>query len=604
MPIPDVIRRLWGLARRALYIEFPWSIDEPSIRAQTQLTEERYSADLIFEELDRAFQEVRLVTFVRGLGLGAPSKRALVRAAGPRPEYAIAELMPGTASIGRLGEHSSNYIAPLLSPNGMKLFKQVSRHSYFSQLPFETADALLREIAAIKPACLVVPEELAGKYLIQHAGWRYTILPYVNRRRVSFSEFSEVSRDHVVQAILRLRRDLRALPTGGRSEFATLAADRVNHVLPVSTMLSNLPYSPELKERFWRLLHLGIEVYPSAASEICHGDLQESNIVIDEAGEPHVVDLDTLTLGTKFTDALCALAWIGASLEDFSSTLAKLEEEEGAACSELDFAISVMMFAHWSKEFEGATGDNVASIVGRAEAGLKSLLSVAHERVAQSATNPMTTGTAPAPDRSRTAELAAAKAASDAKEWRRAAELWDRLRRDLPQDARCWHKTGEAYCEAGMFEHANRILDEALARFPDDEWSAYWHVVVARRRADWPEALRRAEKMRQAFPDSWRPMIEAAEALAGLERRMEAEEMWREAVKRFPDQFWTNFHVARMEAARSDPPDAVRIWSELVASPASRPNRPQARRGAAHSAWQLHRRAAMDPTRRNCNDRI
>jgi len=161
-------------------------------------------------------------------------------------------------------------------------------------------------------------------------------------------------------------------------------------------------------------------------------------------------------------------------------------------------------------------------------------------------------------------KLAAANAASDAQDWPRAAELWEALRADFPQDARCWHRTGEAYCEARMFEQADRVLGEALGLFPEDEWTAYLHIVVARRRADWPEVLRRAEKMRQALPGSWRSWVEAGNALDTLGHRAEAEKMRREALDRFPDEFWTNFAVAYREAERSAPAEAIRIWSELL----------------------------------------
>jgi predicted Zn-dependent protease len=190
---------------------------------------------------------------------------------------------------------------------------------------------------------------------------------------------------------------------------------------------------------------------------------------------------------------------------------------------------------------------------------------------------------------SRAARVAAADAASNAKDWRQAAALWDGLRTDFPEDPRYWHKAGEAYCEAGTLDQADRALGEAIARFPDDEWAAYWSIVVARRRADWSEALRRAEKMGRAFPGSWRPMVEAAEALAGLGRAAEAEEIRREALKRFPDEFWTNFGMTRLEAERSDPPGAVRIWSELAAR---YPNQP-----TAADALQAAREAARHPLR-------
>jgi FkbH-like protein len=202
-----------------------------------------------------------------------------------------------------------------------------------------------------------------------------------------------------------------------------------------------------------------------------------------------------------------------------------------------------------------------------------------------------------------TTRLAAANTASDAGEWPRAVELWDGLRDDFPQDPRCWHKTGEACCEAGMFEQAERILGEALRRFPEDEWTAYWHVVVARRRADWPEALRRAELMRQAVPGSWRAWVEAANALAELGHRAESEKLRREAVRRFPDEFWTNYGVARLDAERSDPPEAIRVWSELVHRFPEKPAAISALRSAerptagATTAWSAGEKAQAVPSR-------
>jgi tRNA (mo5U34)-methyltransferase len=187
------------------------------------------------------------------------------------------------------------------------------------------------------------------------------------------------------------------------------------------------------------------------------------------------------------------------------------------------------------------------------------------------------------------ARLARAEAASDAKEWRRAAELWDELRADFPHDPQCWYRAGRAYCELGMLDQAERILDEAIALFPDNERAAYWHVIVARRRADWSEALKRAEKMRQAFPASWSPWIEAADALRGLGHLVESEEKRREALKRFPDEFWTNIGVARLEAERGSPAEAIRIWSELVARFPDQPD--------AAAALQAAREAARHPLR-------
>ena len=92
-----------------------------------------------------------------------------------------------------------------------------------------------------------------------------------------------------------------------------------------------------------------------------------------------------------------------------------------------------------------------------------------------------TSVTAPASASSREARLTAAEAASEAKEWRRAAELWDELRAEFPENVRYWNKAGEAYCHAGVFERADLVLTEAIALFPENEWAAYWSIIVARR---------------------------------------------------------------------------------------------------------------------------
>ena len=178
-------------------------------------------------------------------------------------------------------------------------------------------------------------------------------------------------------------------------------------------------------------------------------------------------------------------------------------------------------------------------------------------------------------DRSWEERLNVANAASEAKEWQHAATLWEALRAASPHDSRCWLKAGEAWCEARELDSADRVLQEAVSRFPDDHWIAHCHAVVARRRADWPEMLRRAERLRQDFPDFWPGWIETADALAGLGRHSEAGERRRETAERFPDEFWPNYGAARFAAKQTDGTGAVRIWSEFAsrfpAQPAAAP---------------------------------
>jgi FkbH-like protein len=158
----------------------------------------------------------------------------------------------------------------------------------------------------------------------------------------------------------------------------------------------------------------------------------------------------------------------------------------------------------------------------------------------------------------------AAEDASRAKEWRRAAALWDELRLEAPIDARHWAKAAEAYCEAGLLDSADELLAKALGLFPGDAWLAYFYSRVARRRQDWPEFLGRAEKLWTDFPDFWRGWIEFADALSVAGRKADAEARRREARQRFPTEFWPNFWVAWQEARNRDAAGAVEIWSELV----------------------------------------
>src|SRR6266576_7181855 len=71
---------------------------------------------------------------------------------------------------------------------------------------------------------------------------------------------------------------------------------------------------------------------------------------------------------------------------------------------------------------------------------------------------------------------------------------------------------------------------------------------VARRRADWPEMLRRCESLRRNFPNFWPGWIESADALAALGRHVEGAERRREAAERFPNEFWPNYSLALLAA--------------------------------------------------------
>ena len=158
----------------------------------------------------------------------------------------------------------------------------------------------------------------------------------------------------------------------------------------------------------------------------------------------------------------------------------------------------------------------------------------------------------------------AAEEASKAKDWPRAAELWEELRHEFPGHSRYWGKAGEACCEAGLIDAAEQLLAEALTLFPNDPWVRYFYATVARRRKDWPAYLSRAERLRDDFPDLPLGSAEVADALSALGRRQEAKALRAATALRFPDEFWPNFWAAWEDAQSADAAGAVEVWSRLL----------------------------------------
>src|ERR1041385_2864530 len=73
-----------------------------------------------------------------------------------------------------------------------------------------------------------------------------------------------------------------------------------------------------------------------------------------------------------------------------------------------------------------------------------------------------------------------------------------------------------------------------------------------------------AEKLWTDFPDFWCGWIEFADALSAAGRTADAEARRRQAMQRFPTEFWPNFWVAWQDARNCDAAGAVEIWSQLV----------------------------------------
>lgn len=192
----------------------------------------------------------------------------------------------------------------------------------------------------------------------------------------------------------------------------------------------------------------------------------------------------------------------------------------------------------------------------------------------------------------------AATAASEAKDWLRAAQLWEELRAEADWKPHYWYRTAEAYCEARKLDDAEKILSAAVARFPDHNWLAHRYILTARRAGDFAAMLERASRLRRAAPDFYPAWLEEADALAALGRAPEADRLRREAAARFSKEFWVHYAIALNEARRGDHAKAVRVWSDLAGrfprQPAALDALRQARAAAASEQTEVPRMTRMD----------
>ena len=168
-------------------------------------------------------------------------------------------------------------------------------------------------------------------------------------------------------------------------------------------------------------------------------------------------------------------------------------------------------------------------------------------------------------DASRWDRIEEADKASNSRRWREAAELWDALRVDFPDEPLFWSKAGEAYCEALLLDRADEILREGGRLFPDDMWLAHQYAIVAQRQEDWAEALLRAEEFRRRFASQSLGFLLQGEALFRLGRVAEAEAVFAAAVRCYPGDEWVLYGFAQIATQRGDWREALVRWEAMLA---------------------------------------
>ena len=160
---------------------------------------------------------------------------------------------------------------------------------------------------------------------------------------------------------------------------------------------------------------------------------------------------------------------------------------------------------------------------------------------------------------------AEAQHATDTQDWPRALELWSAIITDFPDEPVGFANKARALRELSRLGEADALLRHAMAQFPLDLWVAVDYAGIAMRQRDWGEALRRWEEVQRLFPNHPAAYSGKGEALREAGRLDEAEAIFADAMKRFPDNVWVATHHATVASNRRDRVEALHRWQHVKA---------------------------------------
>ncbi|HTG44095.1 MAG TPA: class I SAM-dependent methyltransferase [Verrucomicrobiae bacterium] len=344
MDLRDVISRLSNLTGKLLYLEFPWSVSEPSIQNQTKLTADTYSADAVLDELMRHFQQVRVVRFMRYFGFESGSQRVLVEARSKRPEAGLLAQLPGVYSLDWNLSLPQRNAYLLSSSRGPLVAKSLGPHRPLTRLPTELRNEMFDAISSRKPKTLVAPIKYDEHYLLQGDDDRsWMVFPFIGPLPLGTSRRdNNFSFEHLVDLLLDVRRDLR-----------DLSANLLERLYAQGMLID---FSASAVETNWRIYMSQSSTLPAGVEKgfhdlsgrnakdfdaVCHGDLRAENFILTKNDRPRAVGLENICMGTIYSDGLSGLIRAGAPVGILSSFCDKLAQEESRQVAPFDICLAL-----------------------------------------------------------------------------------------------------------------------------------------------------------------------------------------------------------------------------------------------------------------------
>jgi len=348
LPVNRAIEKLASLTREVAVLEFPWSVDEPSIRAQTKLTAKEYSADLIFEELMRNFSEVDVVNFNTYFRGQQGSKRVLVIARAPKRTRFLEPWLPG---IGRIEADLSGKKSHILTCDQHNVFcvKTLKENASVLEVPNTLLRKLFLALENLEGIRSAIPIEIDGRFVLKNPqGKPVLVYPWVGSIPIRIKDKASI----VADASENIAVALKVIKAFGAIE---VSRDERTALSPVSKRLNERITDAHEKAKTF-LKDVGVEnlaeqrVGDNESSWIpVHGDIHFGNVVMEAAG-PILVDFENVSVNTEFFDLLWAIVMSGVTdhslMED---ALERGRDVVGRAVEFRDFVSVYSSFDQWRK---------------------------------------------------------------------------------------------------------------------------------------------------------------------------------------------------------------------------------------------------------------
>ena len=152
--------------------------------------------------------------------------------------------------------------------------------------------------------------------------------------------------------------------------------------------------------------------------------------------------------------------------------------------------------------------------------------------------------------------------ANHRRHWDAAVQRWEAVRRRFPDETAGYWCAAQALRHLHRFEDAEAVVLEAMQRLPGSAEPYVEHAWVAQDTRDWPEAVRRWEKVRERLRDHVEGYAIAAEALAKAGRLDEAEALATAGRERFPGSPLPFAAAAKIAEERKAWAIAAERWRE------------------------------------------